>query len=345
MVDFTCSCGRAYHFPVAAAGKKARCSACAAVFEVPQARTPDAPPTRLNVAPPRSQPDVDYQLAPAPPKPAAARPPATPPEKRPPRDPEAHAEERFGGFWADATLAFAFIRKPKNLVTWLCAAVLVAFPRVLDFVPLMGLVGLITYALTVGFYMRTVGTSAAGEDELPDLIEYDNWFDDLVMPFLKWLCTMLVVIAPGIITVLAADSAGLDEDNAWLLASCVGIACAALWPSLLLQVSLMGLSAVIRVDVAVRTIFAAPLPYFGAAALILLAFLASTLFAGVVGPEDMQQSIEDFWASLAAPGSFLYGLLRFGTMALLQTYSTIVAMRVTGLFYFHTKDRLPWTAG
>jgi hypothetical protein len=353
LLDFTCTCGRSYHFPAAAAGKKARCSSCAAVFEIPTAPAPAATPapTRVSGGPAPTGPSgEDFELAPTARSQRPAQPRSAPHLPRDvraglsaPSEPE--ADPHFGGFWADAALAFVFFRRPRNLVVWLCAAAMLVVPVVIPLVLITLLASIVVFGLIVGFYMRALAGAAGGEDELPDLVEYDNWLDDLIVPLLKWVCTGLVAAAPAIIAAIALSSAGQPEDTVWLVSTGVAIAGFYLWPSLLLQVSLMGLSAAIRVDVAARTAFAAPLAYAGAFALIVLAIGVNTLANGAIGPQDWQDAVESFWSSVAPVGSLTYKLARFGSMSLIETYAMIVAMRVTGLFYHHYKDRLPWSAG
>jgi hypothetical protein len=264
-------------------------------------------------------------------------------------------------FWADLVESFMLFLNPTNLIAFV---VLVMVNLLVDLIPTLGplmltprygiaviMIKIAAYGYIYAFYLAVVRSTAGGEDEFPNLWIGDYW-EDLAEPFFQFMGTKLFVMWPAIFLTLYAWRQG---GNSWWQFSQIDwgvfdlsamlhrtgmlqVAAAAaffgnlFWPAVLLAVAIGGTFQGLWPHVIVRTVIAAPVGYVAICAAIMLANIVSAL------PNDPK-----VLAALGAgPGLTPLTLRIVGTA--LGIYSSLVAMRVIGLYYRHYKRQLPWVA-
>jgi len=251
-------------------------------------------------------------------------------------------------FWPDLVASFIFFMNPGNLIAFISlatASVLVAFVQIIPFL------GCFTVVLVWGvnayicaFLLATVRETAAGEDDLPAVWISSVW-DDLVLPGLQFAGTWLFVLLPAIALACYVWWEAGDPDleifsvrTAWQgkgLARAVPVLMLAglfFWPTVVLAVAIGGTFAGLWPHVVIRTALCAPLAYLAICAALITSYVLSTLptnpsVVAAAGPTTLS-SLAGFWVASEVAG----------------LYSSIVSMRVIGLFYRHYKHRFPWVA-
>jgi len=362
-IRHTCGCGARIRLPESAAGRKARCKSCGAVFRVPQPAA-DGPPVQPDVANgsspasghagahPHEPGDWLQEFADTEAKaegqpvraldlsaplaiesdddlPRSGRPVI----ERSDRDPIIEPQRSF---WADLAASFLFFLDGGNMVMFLVVILIGVWDALVSFAPLfISLIGhVVLNGYLCAFYMGTVLESASGEDELPG-VSISNVFDDLFMPLVRFLGTWLIVLLPAFIAMMATlkgCDGPVDELEAnWGLVTGLAVAGLAVWPVVVLGVAISGTLKGMLPHTAIRTILAAPLPYLAILATLVVAALIRVFAAEVPG-----------WLGLPPTSGVVIGTAVLAVVA--GVYSMIVAMRVIGLYYRHYKHRFPWTA-
>jgi len=346
--------------PFSAAGRRARCRSCGAIFTVPARECgpasepiPPAPGSKHTRAEADDEPyawleefsKVESKAAPQP----AARPidlvgevgePAEMAGALPAGDePGEHPSADEGrdwitgprqSFWRDLAESFLFFMTPGNLITFIIIAVINACSVPLSY---LGILGLIASFLILGylcaFYMSIILETASGEDELPN-VWISSIFDDIVMPMVRFVGTWVWVLLPALGLALWSQAAGREVP--WGLVQALVVIGLFFWPVVILGVAIGGGFKGLWPHVIIRTAFCALLPYLAICATLLVA--ASLL---VLPQTDLFLSA----ASRFVPGAmFQLAILN----SVLNAYVMIVAMRIIGLFYRHYKHRFPWKA-
>src|SRR5690606_6881718 len=146
------------------------------------------------------------------------------------------------------------------------------------------------------------------------------------------LTTFGFVAIPPVATAITLALLGAPEDVVLRWSLIAGAASMFLLPVCLLGVALGGVGVLLRIDLLIRTVFAAPLQYLALWLMLLLSFAVllglSSLIAAGSGASGLSAAIlTDLVANIVA------------------VYFLIVCMRQIGLFYRHFSDRFPWTAG
>jgi hypothetical protein len=103
----------------------------------------------------------------------------------------------------------------------------------------------------------------------------------------------------------------------------------------MLAASIGGAGAAVRLDLLVRTIGSAFLPYLGVWLMLLIAGVATSV---------------SLLEGLGLLPGFLERAMSYGFGATLVSvfmgvYTTIITMKLIGLYYRHYSDRFPWDAG
>jgi len=377
-IRYTCPCGANIRLPHTAAGRKAKCKACGSIFQVPcQPAGDDLPAPLVKSKPPANPPAPDA----APPAPGAwldelaNQEPRAAGESRPElldiseseyqaprgRSPSARAEfddatayapdegpwilapER--SFLGDLVESFLLFLDPGNFIAFVF---LVLVKLIFNSLPLFGCYGLLVLIGANGyiyaFFMALVRETATGEDQFPT-VWYSDYWDDLVVPLIQYLGTRLFVMWPCVALAIYAwwEAGDIDWDvfnltTVWEgqgLARATAIAYligSLLWPAVVLTVAIGGTLIGLWPHIVARTAIAAPLGYLT----ICVAIMAADALTAL--PTDPR-----FIASLGL-GKWLSGwsLRIIGTV--LGMFSSLLAMRVIGLYYRHFKRRLPWVA-
>ncbi len=358
MPRYDCKCGAHYKLPEGSQGKRARCKKCGATFVVPGEKpAPPLPPEDDVYSVLEQAAAQSHQAAAAGPSALEAA-VAVGDEGGPRRTPRSVAEMpaargaagTLPGFLADAAWAFLFITKPSNLVIALLVWFLIVFKSLVGLAGCLGVIGsLIILGWYFAFLLNVAITAAAGEDDLPSLSMTEGIVDDIIIPIVKYVGTTLVLLVPAIVYIAlnAGDTVNLLQamamqgvtaltDDPAAAAPLIALLLLALflWPISILAVSLQGLGAVVRVDLAFITIARTFVPYVLTCALVGVATYGQSWL-----PEQLFGRIN------FAGGNTPWGqlILTFVVSAGLVVYLDIVAMRVVGLYYRHYKSRFAWT--
>ena len=190
-MDYTCECGRTYHLPDGADGKRARCKSCGVVFTVPgvtldpqpafASRQPAATPVAMSAAsfPPLAEPTHRSLSS------AAER---------------SRAGRVQRSFWLDALYSFTIFSKGRNLAALIaCAFVLLLADVVMHVrVPFRLFILLFLHGAVVAFYLDVIRTTAGGEDELPSMqIWGGEYWENIFKPLLQFMAVTLVLLVPA----------------------------------------------------------------------------------------------------------------------------------------------------
>ncbi len=331
-----CSCGATIRLPESAIGRRARCKTCGTVFTVEQMAA--AKPRTLLTLDAREEESPAWlrDLTSGDDSDGAPKPAPHDRFRRPADAPvcsEAVPEELTTGatslvsFLNAVGAAFIFFRSPGNATTLFTIALT---PLLVGLIPFYGwLIGLIVMLYVYAFFMSTIAETARGEDELPT-IWLHNLIDDLLMPFLHFVGSLVCVLIPA--GAAAALMWYLTGSIRWDVTVALGVMGMLFWPVVVLGVSIGNGFSGLWPHTILRTAASAPLAYAVVCAAVLVAFGLTLL------PEA------PFMAGTMSRFSQEHPFTLEVLLAILNTYAAIVAMKVVGLFYRHYKDRFPWAA-
>lgn len=363
-IRYRCTCGANIRMPVSAAGKRARCRSCGAIFTVPD-RNHDPARQPIPLEPDRSDKTTDNGSADEPgswleefarsESQETDQAPATimdvggePPARAEPEDIPA-ARTRRGvdedhvspdedrdwisrpeqPFWRDLLESFIFFVDARNFITFMFIILLVMVPKLLPLPVVAWVLGMLASFYVCAFFLNIVRETASGEDELPNVWISSIW-DDVILPLVRFWGTWVWVLLPAIVVALY----GLSEYGSvpWAIVKPLVVVGLFLWPAVVLGVSIGGSFSGLWPHVVVRTALAAPVPYLAVCGAVVAAYFIMVLpdtlvFASLAGklPALSTRAFESFSAALGV-------------------YAVVVAMRVIGLYYRHYKHKLPWVA-
>lgn len=347
-----CKCGKVLKIPSRLAGKLAACPQCKRKYRIPS--EPDPQPSHLDldlltdmpVDPPTSPHGIELETNPgselAPPS-AIAVDTQGPIKLGYARDQETPSAigSRLGDaiegpkrtFWADALGSFIYpVRNVSNGAVCGFILAISSVAVLLQFAGIFGLIGIfIINAWLAALYFSIIQDTAAGSNDLPNLIGGNGMMDDLFLPAFKFIGAVAVVLGPAAILSICIRLG-------WVPASLrvMGIMWFAagifILPISLLLFAFDAPGAIFRLDLIITTIFRTLLPYL-AMWLILLAVAA---FYGLtfLAPDLIEFKSPGSGGKLIETHIGLGFLLR-----MLGTFLTLVAMRVIGLYYLHFKKR------
>ena len=256
------------------------------------------------------------------------------------------------GFWSDVGWTLLFFVHPHNLVSFVIVWVLLC-TSAFRFIPSVALGALLSVAsLIINLYMTAwcmniIGSTAAGDDELPNFAAFGGFWDEVLIPCVQYVGTWALLLLPAFLYVLITAGAGGTlpsvggglsifrilqtanvADSPFLVLVAVGTF---LWPIAILCVSLGGLSALARIDLIVVAVAKTLAPYTAVFVLVSMAnFLPGFIVQAAAGPTPPGG------ATPAAGAAF--GVLAAGV----GLYFSIVSMRLIGLYYLHFKGKFPW---
>ena len=329
MITVRCSCGARGQAPPELAGKKVRCKKCSAPILIP---APEAEPAGFDDvggydlaevgARAMSLGDDAFAAAPAPL-------PAAPPTTIPPRRRQEERRER--SFWSDLLMSFTFMFRPANVLVLIGAALLALFAELVP-VPFVGLVPL---AMLCALYMGTIEETAGGSDDLPNGGSFEGVWTSLIMPVVRMVGVSVILALMAFLLIgLATFSMDPESDEASLVGVLVVAGVAFLWPISMLMVALGGVLTLFRVDLMVRSIVSAFVPYLAIWVALVVA-LGVQFGVGMMILSDEEAEATDVFADAPARA----------VIAVLGVYAWLVATRCIGLFYRHYNDRFAWSAG
>ena len=330
-----CACGVKIRYLPKHVGRTVKCRSCGSGVTL---AGPDAPRDWNAVAPDDDE-DAYGVAAPAVKLPgmsieAQARlasdtpaPTITPPSRLLGRESQVEAR-RKRGFWRDAGQAFLFWRTPTGAIALFVATLLLLLRDLMALIPLIGLIATIMFTGMVwGFYLQVIQYTAGGDDDLPDPSEWDGFIESAVIP----IVTFMAVTGMCAIPAVGAAIAGAEP-----MAILVATACGAfLWPVAMLAASIGGAGAAMRIDLLIRTIVSALLPYLYVWFMLIVAVAANTL--ALSGGLGMLPEPAAAFLSEGVPGAIV--------ATFTSVYTSIITMKLIGLYYRHYSDRFPWDAG
>lgn len=376
-------CGARYCVPDNAAGKRTTCKRCGQSFRIPEAVAVSAPPPVGAPPAPPAGPSGAGLLeleslaagqAVAPPVRAAASatassaPTAVWSRAGAPSSGEVGAasdSSSYRDYFLDIGRSLLLFRGAGNLATffviWLIV-VMSEYLAMLGFACLPGLAALVLICWYVSYQLNVVLAAAGGEEDLPAPAFISGWVDDIIIPLLRMLGAHLMARLPAAILLASAAAhygAGFSDLFGPILWFVFGnydlllrfpdgpvqaTAGAALvfglflWPMFVLIVAAGSLFDLRRLDLILETVIRAFPAYLIAAVVVwvstgvALASSALLTAAGLTGVRFGQIN----WSMLL--------VLPLG-LALIQVYTTLVAMRTIGLFYHHFKHKFAWSWG
>ncbi len=359
MIKTRCACGAKYAFEDAAAGKRAKCKRCGALFNV----GPGDPDEVVELAPP---PLVDGGYAVA----ALPAEPAGPPAVRSwqgsdeiaeaarlraghGRDVELDFDERPPTSYGSSLIwALAFPTTMNNVIMFVVALAMMLIANVLlAFAPLIGYFGqLILTGWFCSFRFQIIADAANGEEELPSIVGAEGAWEDIALPLLRWLGSWAVVLAPAavflliyppttllngppptsIVALFQLGGASFGGLTALLL---LGLIC---WPMVALCVALGGFATFARADLMFTTALRT-LPAYALTVLAVLLFDAIPFGALylAVQPGAGGGMATRLNSELAARSLY----------TCCDVYGEIVSAKLIGLYYHHFKRRFAWSWG
>lgn len=327
MITVQCSCGAKGMAPPTLAGKTVRCKSCSAPISIPNTAPPNTAPSDIyDIAQPAVGPHV--RVASGGPPPIPPLPPEPKPQSSKPR-PRAEPGDR--SFWPDLALSFGFMFRPVNLLVLIGAVLLALFAELVP-VPF---VGLIPMAILCALYLGTIEATAGGSDDLPNGANYEGVWTSLILPVVRFVGVSVILVLFAILLIaLTTFNMEPESDNAELVGVLVVACVAFLWPISMLMVALGGVMTLFRVDLMVRSIASAFVPYLAIWVALLAAIGVQVGAEMMMGVPETTDSIDPF---ADAPAR--------AALAVLGIYCMLVAMRCIGLFYRHYNDRFAWSAG
>lgn len=364
-----CTCGAKYRLPESAVGKRVKCKKCGAVFSVKTDRSPDrdasmeddvfaelaAAATKAKAAPvvPRTDQDASAQPSPS---------VVTAVPRRAPQSPQ--TSRALGAFITDFFKSMQLLFSAGNLIVFLIVWFLLVLGHViLPFAFCLGWPGMI---VITGWYCTfrfdVIGRAVAGDSDLPTLSLSQGAMDDIILPLVRWLASWLYVLAPAIayyvyraaLTSFRLDPNGQKDLLKALLGGITGLlqskqgddtvlvvllyAGLALWPMVILCVTVGGFETLLRVDQMLLTVLKT-LPAY----LLTTAVIIGTELTCDALDRQLRQSM-----IASAAGAFNFSKLvnRFLLWAIaaqaLYLFFDILSLRAIGIYYRNFKHRFAW---
>ncbi len=219
--------------------------------------------------------------------------------------------------------AFGYPFKGSGIVLLIVATGCLAVLEFLSGLPFVWLLQVFFGGYLCAYYINVIGSSAGGEEELPDWPDFTNLWDDILRPILLFAAAFLVSLAPLIIYVqrnLWALLHGEQElpqsvvyfSMAWFLAYL---------PMSLLAVALFDSLKALNPITIIGAIVKIPLRYLQACVLFFLVYYVNT-------------SLAEYLDAIAVVGLVI--------RVFFSLYMTMVGMRILGLIYHANAKKLGW---
>lgn len=300
-----CECGTEYRLTERLYGKRVRCKMCGVEFTAPDPNFPG-----LQDGSPTGGPSIEQYTA----------------------EVDGDAVSNLTAFWTDCLRSFLFLRSVSSLLTFTFLAMAAAVQVFLPFAGCFGMIArIIVVGWILGYLFHVIREAASGETELPSFSLSEGSYEDVVVPLVKFLLSLLVVAWPAVVFTMLdtvyfiSGGLNLPFNPAFVLLGLGALA----WPMVILIIAVGGPSGLWRIDLIISTVAQTFVGYATAAAATVLAYSA------VQFAEVLLQS-----RSHADPGSVL---VTGAGLQVLAVYAAIVAMRIIGLYYHHFKADFAWS--
>ncbi len=240
---------------------------------------------------------------------------------------------------------FLFLSQPSNLITFLALWFLFSIATLSPFFLITIFLGW-WYA---AFRFEVILSGAAGDDDIPDISFSGDFWNELVLPALKWFISWLFVMMPllvYLITNIANGSISVQiivplalggvstllqfGSDPWIpILVVVGMV---MWPISILCVTIGGLGTLLRFDLMLVTMVKSFGGYI--VTLILLGIAAGIAIA-------FELYLTPAGGSLFSADAIINNAIKVG----INLYLDIVLMRIIGLYYRHFKNKFAWDWG
>lgn len=348
-----CQCGVTYQFPRSAIGKRAKCKKCGLIFLLKPDETSSIPL------------DGNFDLE------EERQDPAPAPVIGPPRETAFDDEELSPplgetlpsrGYAQSVLWTMLFPTSSSNLITFVSLWVVLWMASRLSSLMFMWFLAVVVAMWFAAFRFTIVQSAAAGEDDIPDVSFVGDWFSSLFLPFLAWIGSWIVVLAPALGWLILSLYRGTIDGNTFSASMFINVGglletmrpllsgnrdlvvvlvlfCAGLfsWPMVVLCVALGGFGTVLRVDLMAWTMMRTIPSYLTTVMAVGVTVAAKSVIAATVGT-----AVGTGTGFVGAFGSSLFTSILATGAAL---YLDIVAMRMIGLYYHHFKHRFAWDWG
>ncbi|MBI4717655.1 MAG: hypothetical protein HY763_07620 [Planctomycetes bacterium] len=355
MPTHRCQCGATYRFAAEAAGKKAKCNKCGAVFQLDDGKADTGviavagEPTddsELSEALSRAE---AYKRAAAHARAAglkdAAASQVADADAEPVLAADAHA---LHGLLEDLLWVFLFPTSLENLFIFLGIWV---YASLASFVWILAV---LFYLWFSAYCFDVIQTAASGERSLPELMFTRGAIVDYLAATLKWAASWLYVLAPllaymiirwagdsplpvGFLQLVKGTLPVLVEtgraDAVFAFLTVLAVAC---WPMAVVCLALGGMETLSRVDLLMVTLARTAGGY-----VLVLVFVVGAHCVGHYAGEAFKAAVS-VGAGGGSIGSWI--LARFLADGL-KVYLTLVSMQAIGFFYRRYRYRFAWDWG
>ncbi len=217
-----------------------------------------------------------------------------------------------------------------NLFSIIFVTVLMAMDSalmVLGFSCILLIPMVILTGLLAAFFFNVVVNASNGDDDLPEIGLNGDWFDDIIIPFAKFLTTCLITLVPLRIYFSIVGSNGVSHGGVFAMLG-IGVC---LWPIFILTFAIGGFTCLLRPDRMVLTVLRTFVPYL----------VTCAALGGAIGISwGLKSVLTPVAASMGGNGWAIVTIL-----AIVDVYCMVVAMQCIGLYYHHFKDRFAWSWG
>lgn len=243
------------------------------------------------------------------------------------------------GFWADAFGAFVYPFMSAGNVVCLAALLIVALlPLAIDYIvsalpfiitPFAILARMAAVGWLCAAYLSIVQDTAAGSDDMPSPLLQNGIVEDMLKPFFRFVGACAIVLLPAALFSIALAARLLPTSIGILIPVWIVIG-VFLLPLSLLLFSFNAPGMMFRVDLVILTIVRTILPYLAIWLMLIITTLAYLLLSA---PKVLAR------IGLQGMGIDLVGLgfLGYVISTLAQVYTSVVSMRIIGLYYLHFK--------
>jgi len=263
--------------------------------------------------------------------------PPLPGQENLPAYPSRHAKPGSGNPEEFLTAA-AYPFRGRGLFILLGGTVLFMFLGLAQCIPsifsLIVAIGVMGYLAS--YLMKIVNTSASGDPEPPDWPDVHHLYEDIFVPFFRWIGCMFIAFLPLTILFIMNVSADVADKPPMIALSPLGTAIllvvgAAYLPMAMLAVSLWDSVAAAGPQRVLPAIMRLGAPY-----LLVVAILAVVLVLFQLVETGLQVAVT------AAFGELLGLAFAYTIGGFFSLYSAMVVGRILGLTYHVYGDRLKW---
>jgi hypothetical protein len=220
--------------------------------------------------------------------------------------------------------AFVYPCKGSGILMLIVATAVFVVLDLMRWMPCMVLIlKLLMLGYLCAYYISVIGSTAAGEDELPDWPDFSGFWDSMIRPLLLLLAAVVVSYIPLFLCVFIAIGwafvGNVELTSFWVI---IGVVCGMLYlPMSLLAIAMFNTVAALNPVTIIGTIVKIPLQYLLACGLFFLVFYVNTQIEAYV----MQVPIAGVVAQV-----------------FLSLYVMMVAMRILGLIYYGNSKKIGW---